>query len=337
MTKPIITIASLMLFEETKFKLDDPISKFLPEFKNVRVFVKEEKTGEIITEDLEREITILDLFTHTSGLSYGFLENDPIDKIYREKLIYENLKNLTLEQVIKIISNIPLRFQPGKHFRYSYGLDVLGRMIEVLSGKSLDEFLNRRIFSPLEMNNTAFYVPEEKMNKFAKIYSYNEASQLQVINTPEITKRFEGNYKFFSGGTGLVSTIKDFFNFTLFLLNKGKFKEKRLLNPETIDLMTRNYLEKNQTIPELALNRFIVENLLNLHEYGQGLGIRVRIKDSKELGIIGEHGWGGAAHTYYWIDPLNEVIGIFMTQVTFPHPILDRGDLIPLAYEGLKR
>jgi CubicO group peptidase (beta-lactamase class C family) len=334
MTKPIITVALMMLHEAGKFDLNNPISKFIPEFKDMKVFIKDED-GKIITEKLERQITILDLFTHTSGLSYGLFEEDPIDKLYNEKFAFEKIKSLSLEKVIKIISTIPLRFQPGKYFRYSYAIDVLGRLIEVLTGNTLDEFLKERIFQPLEMTDTSFYIPEEKINRFIMIYSYLEDSKLQLIKLPSVIERYNETYKFLSGGLGLVSTTKDFFNFALMFLNKGKFKEKRLLCPETIDLITKNYLENDQTITELALNRLIVENFLNLNEYGQGLGIRVRIKDSKDLGIIGEHGWGGAAHTYYWVDPLNEVIGIFMTQVTFPHPSFDRTSLIPLAYEGL--
>ncbi|UCG00623.1 MAG: beta-lactamase family protein [Candidatus Heimdallarchaeota archaeon] len=334
MTKPIITVALMILFEAGKFDLNDSISKFIPEFKEMKVFIKEEK-GKIITERLEREITILDLFTHTSGLSYGLFEDDPIDKLYNKELAFEKVKSLSLAEVIQIISTLPLRFQPGSYFRYSYAMDVLGRLIEILSGNSLYEFLKKRIFQPLEMTDTSFYVPEEKANRFVKIYSYSEDSKLQLINLPDVLERYTENYKFLSGGGGLVSTTKDFFNFALMFLNKGKFKEQRLLCPATIDLITRNYLVANRTITEQALNPLIVENFLNLNEYGQGLGIRVRIKDSKELGVIGEHGWGGAAHTYYWVDPLNEVIGVFMTQVTFPHPAFDRSGLLPLAYEGL--
>ncbi|MFX0117394.1 MAG: serine hydrolase domain-containing protein [Candidatus Hodarchaeota archaeon] len=220
-----------------------PSQHFCLNLRICEFFYEEEETRKIITEHLEREITILDLFTHASGLSYGFFEDDPIDRLYNQKLVFEKLKNLSLQQAIKIISSIPLRFQPGKYFRYSYGLDALGRLIEVLSGGSLDEFLNKAIFQPLEMTDTAFYVPEEKLNRFAKIYSYNEGNKLQLDNTPSIIEKYDRSYRFLSGGAGLVSTIKDFFNFTLMLLNRGKFKEKRLLCPEIIDLMTRNHLK----------------------------------------------------------------------------------------------
>ncbi len=335
MTKPIITIGSMMLFEEGKFKLDDPIDKFLPEFKGMKVFVREEDK-KIITEELEREITIFDLFTHTSGLGYGSFEDDPIDKIYNERISYDNKKSLSLEEVIKIIADIPLRFQPGKYFRYSYSLDVLGRLIEVLSGQSLDVYLKEKIFQPLDMNNTSFYVSANKLNKFAKIYLYNEANPLQLVDTPNVVESFSKNYKYFSGGGGLVSTLHDYFNFTLLFSNKGKFKDKQLLHPETMDLITTNYLKDNKTITQYALTKDLVEGL-GLNAYGQGLGIRVLVKENVTPSASGEHGWGGAAMTYYWVDPLNDVIGLYMSQVfasALNVPVAEK--LKKLAYEGLE-
>jgi len=333
MTKPIITIGLMMLFEEGKFKLDDPINKFLPEFKGMKVFVREEDK-KIITEELEREITVLDLFTHTSGLGYGSFEDDPIDKIYNERISYDNLKSLSLEEVIKIVTDIPLRFQPGKYFRYSYSIDVLGRLIEVLSGQSLDVYLKEKIFQPLDMNNSSFYVPENKLDKFAKVYLYNEGNPLQLVDTPNVVERFSKNYKFLSGGGGLVSTLHDYFNFTLLFSNKGKFKEKRFLQPETMDLITNNYIRDNKTLTDFAITKDLVEGL-RLHAYGQGLGIRVLVKENVTPSASGEHGWGGAAMTYYWVDPLNDVIGLFMSQVFAPAiniQVIDAEKLMKLAY-----
>lgn len=334
MTKPIISIALMILYEKGKFELTDPISRYLPEFNNMRVFVKEEH-GEIITEGLNRDITILDLFSHTSGLSYGLFENDPIDKLYNEKLAFEKTKSLLLENVVKIITSIPLRFQPGNHFRYSYGIDVLGRLIEVLSGDPLDEFLNKNVFIPLEMVDTAFYVPKEKKHKFAKLYEYSKENKLQLVSTASSTESYKKTHMFFSGGGGLVSTLGDYFNFALMLYNKGIFKEKRIISTETLDLITKNHLQNNETIPKLALNPFVVESMLKLEDYGQGLGLSVRIKKSEESGAIGDYGWGGAANTYFWIDPVNELFGIFMTQVTMGSLIVDRKRLRDCSYEGL--
>jgi len=339
MTKPIVTVALMMLFEEGKFRLQDPISKFMPEFQEVEVFVKEEK-GKILTEKSRREITILDLFTHTSGLSYKFIEGDPIDKLYSEKMAFDKIKSLPTDKIINIISSIPLRFHPGTYFRYSWGIDVLGRLIEILSGKKLDEFLNEKIFQPLEMKDTAFYIPEEKLARFAQIYLKTEEKSLQLLNTPGINERYNEKWRFLSGGGGLTSTIKDYFNFALMFLHKGKFKAKQLLKPETIELITENHLKKSKTIHDLALNRFIVD-AIQVKGYGMGLGIRVRIKESILLTPIGEHGWLGLAHTYYWVDPLNEVIGLFMTQVFSSENIfmgtVDFERVVQLAYAGLSQ
>jgi CubicO group peptidase (beta-lactamase class C family) len=336
MTKPIITIGLMKLFEEGKFKLNDPIAKFLPEFKDMRVFVREEDK-EIITEELKRDITILDLFTHSSGLSYGSYEDDPIDKIYNERINHDILKSLSLEEVTKIFADIPLRFQPGKYFRYSYSIDVLGRLIEVFSEKSLDEYLIENVFQPLEMTNTSFYVPEDKLNRFAKIYLYSENNPLQLCEVPSVIERYSNKYKFLSGGGGLVSTLKDYFNFTLLFLNKGKFMDKQQFKPETMNLITKNYIKDNKTLADFALSKQIIDSL-ELHAYGHGLGIRVLIKEGITPTKIDEHGWGGLAYTYYWVDPQNEIIGLFMTQVLDPDAsiIFSGIQLMELAYEGLE-
>ena len=338
MTKPIITVGLMRLFDEGKFKLDDPITKYLPEFKEMKVFVREEDK-EIITEELERDITILDLFTHTSGLSYGFFNDDPVDKIYSERINYDILKSLSLEEVIKIFTDIPLRFQPGKYFRYSYSMDVLGRLIEVLSEKSLDEYLKEKVFQPLEMDNTSFYVPEDKLHKFTKIYLYNEEKPLQLLDTPNLIERFNKSYKYLSGGGGLVSTLKDYFNFTMLFLNKGKFKDKQLLKPETVNLITKSHFKNNKTLVDFALSKQLIEGM-KLHAYGFGLGIRVLVKEGIAPTKIGEHGWGGLAHTYYWVDPQNEIIGLLMTQVFAPDItalVFDGIQLMKYAYESLKK
>ena len=341
MTKPVITVALMQLFEEGKFNLYDSISKYLPEFQSMKVFVKEED-GKIVTERAKSDVTIINLLTHTSGLCYGYFEEDPVDKIYIDKLPFDKRKNFSLDEVVKIISSIPLRFHPNDFVRYCYGIDVLGRLIEVLSEKDLDEDLRERIFLPLEMNDTAFYVPEEKINRFAQIYTSTEEPKfLRLLNTPNFNEPFKKGYKFLSGGGGLVSTIKDFFNFTQIFLNKGNFKGNQFLKSETIDLMVKNYLKDDKTIPELSLNldRLAFKDF-KMDGYGQGFGIRVRISEGSIPTPIGEHGWEGAAHTYYWIDPLNEIIGIFMTQIMSINStakLIDMERIIQLVYLGLSQ
>ena len=332
MTKPIVASALMMLFEEGEFLLEDPISNYIPEFSNVEVFVKEEG-GKLITTKSEREITILDLFTHTSGLSYGFFAEDPVDKLYNERLTYEKIRSLSLEEVISVISTIPLRFHPGEYFNYSYSTDVLGRLIEVLSGQKLDQFLQERIFTPLKMKNTGFFVSDKDNEKFAKPYLYSADSKaIQLFTESRAYERYNKDHKFLSGGGGLVSTLNDFFNFTKMLLNKGKFKEIQILAPETVEIMTRNYLKDNRTIEESQ-----IKELFELNDHGQGLGMRVRIKEGFFTPKTGEHGWVGIAHTFYLVDPLNDIIGIFMTQVytaNLETIIIKIDEFLRLVYEG---
>jgi len=339
MTKPIVAVALMQLFEEGKFNLHDSISKFLPEFQSMKVFVKK-VDGNIVTERLESEVTIINLLIHTSGLCYGSFEEDPVDKLYIDKLVYDKRKDLSLDEVVKIISSLPLRFHPNDFIRYSYGIVVLGRLIEVLSEKDLDEYLRERIFIPLEMNDTAFYVPEEKVNRFTQIYASNkEPKFLQLLNTPNIIEPYKKGYKFLSGGGGLVSTTKDFFNFTLMFLNKGTFKGKQFLKSETIDLMVKNHLKDGKTILELNLDLDrLARKDFKLDGYGIGFGFRVRIREGSIPTPVGEYSMTGAAHTCYWIDPLNEIIGIFMTQVLAAIPTvrtIDMERVIQLVNSGL--
>ena len=285
----------------------------------------------IPTTKSEREITILDLFTHTSGLSYGIFTEDPVDKLYNERL--KKIRSLTLEEVINKISSIPLRFHPGEYFNYSWSIDVLGRLIEVLSGQKLDQFLQERFFKPLEMVDTDFYVSDEDQAKFAKPYLYSADSKaIQLFTESSVYERFTKDCKFLSGGGGLVSTLNDYFNFTKMLLNKGKFKEKKILGPETVELMTRNYLKENRAITESQ-----IKELFELNDHGHGLGMRVRIKKGTFTPKIGEHHGGSVAGTFYWVDPLNDIIGIFMTQVYTANRetiIFKRDEILKLVYQG---
>jgi CubicO group peptidase (beta-lactamase class C family) len=188
------------------------------------------------------------------------------------------------------------------------------------------------------MKDTASYVPEEKLARFSKTYSMTEENGLQLFDTLYVNEWYNKNWGFLSGGHGLTSTIKDYFNFALMFLHKGKFKGKLLLKPETIELIAENHLKDSKTIHDLALDRFVVD-ALKVKGYGMGLGIRVRIKESVMPTPIGEHGWLGIAHTYYWVDPLNEVIGLFMTQVFSPESFfmgtVDFKRVVQLAYAGL--
>jgi CubicO group peptidase (beta-lactamase class C family) len=335
MTKPITAIGLMMLYEDGKFQLNDPIGKYIPEINNMEVFVKEEN-GKIITEKLKRDITILDLFTHTAGLSYGFAIDDPVSKIYNEKLNAEKMLSLNLKDLVELIATIPLRFQPGEQFRYSFAIDILGRLIEILSGKKIDVYFKEKIFLPLEMKDTDFRIPANKISRLSKIYNFTQDEKLLLNDSQAILLRYTNKNKCFMPGGGLVSTLPDYFNFVLMFLNNGKFKDKQLLQQKTIELMTKNHFKDNKTITDLAIDEYWKTHPI-FKSYGYGLGFRVRIKEDETRVAIGEHGWSGLGGTFYWIDPDREVIGLFMTQLLVQglKPAIDYLKLLTLAYEGL--
>jgi CubicO group peptidase (beta-lactamase class C family) len=296
MSKPITSVAVMMLYEEGYFQLDDPVAKFIPEFKDLKVLSSIDKDGIHVVDQI-RPMTIRDLLTHTSGLTYGFF-GTPIDSIYNKV----NLQEGTLKDMIDKLAKIPLLCQPGTAWNYSRSTDVLGYLVEVISGKPFDEFLKERIFIPLKMDDTDFYVPKEKINRCAAVYTPDENKGIKVLVKPD--ESTISRPKFFSGGGGLYSTINDYLIFSQMLLNKGEFNGVRLLGSKTVELMTKNHLS----------NELSPLNVGFLQGVGFGLGFAVRIDPTRILGSAGEFGWAGAYNTFFWIDPEEQIIGILMTQ-----------------------
>lgn len=298
MTKPITSVAIMMLYEEGYFQLTDPLSKFIPDFENVKVFSGVDENG-IKLVNQENPITIQNLLTHTSGLTYGE-KNTPVDSMYNKASLFEG----TLEEMIKKLVKLPLLYQPGTKFNYSVSTDVLGYLVEVISGKPFNEFLEEKIFRPLNMKDTDFYVPENKINRFASLYAREENGGIKIIDKPKTSVKSKPT-KFFGGGGGLVSTASDYMRFAQMLLNKGELDGKRLLGPKTVEFMTRNHIS---------------EELFPIHStmggVGWGLGFAVVLNAPKYglLGSDGEYYWGGANNTFFWIDPKEDIILLLMTQ-----------------------
>ena len=278
MTKPITTVAAMMLWEAGTLQLDEPVSKYIPELKGLRVYVgpKDE------TVPAKREITIRDLMRHTSGFTYGAFGDSPVDRIYREKKILD--RNSTLQEFIAKLATIPLQYQPGTQFHYSVSVDVLGRVVEVVSGKSLDVYFEERIFKPLDMVDTAFYVPASKVGRFATNYGPG----LIVIDNPAKSPYLTPP-KFFSGGGGLVSTARDYTRFCQMLLNGGELRGTRLLKHETVQMMTHNQL------PREALPMAMPVGTRSDNGLGFGLGFAVRMALNPDIPTspVGEYFWGG--------------------------------------------
>lgn len=321
MTKPITSVAIMMLWEQGKIRLTDPITRFLPQFKELMVYV-----GHGYYTDAEREPTIQDLLRHTAGLSYGDFEDPPpIDEHFpKSDIMFTH--EITNEEFVTALAQLPYIYQPGESWHYSAATDVLGYIVELISGQSLADFFQAHIFEPLGMVDTAFLVPSEKMDRFASLYMFTEENPLAPAPPSFITSYVEG--KFFGGGGGLVGTAVDYLQFAQMILNKGELNGVRLLGRKTVEYMTQNHL------PDALLPIEMGEPWPGL---GFGLGFSV-IMDPAQVGVVnsvGSHGWGGWASTNFWIDPQEQLIGILMTQLipSGTYPVSD--DFRTAVYQAL--
>jgi len=317
MTKPITSVALMMLYEQGKFQLNDPISKYIPEFAKTKVFNKMGYEGQELVEQ-ESPMTIWNILTHTAGLTYGFFADNPVEDMYRNSQYAD--PNVTLDETIKEIAQFPLIFQPGTRWNYSVATDVCGYLIQILSGLPFDTYLQERIFAPLGMVDSAFHVPDKKSDRLAVLYAHNPTDgSLQRHQDEGVLQRdFLVPTKSPFGGHGLVSTTEDYLKFTQMLLNEGEIEGTRLLGRKTLEYMTLNHIQA-EMLP-LIIGDWEPVGL------GFGLGFGVVI-DPARTGVInstGNYGWGGAAATNFWVDPQEELVGIFMTQIMMN--VLPHGD-----------
>jgi CubicO group peptidase (beta-lactamase class C family) len=321
MTKPITTVAAMMLWEEGRFGLDDPVSKYLPEFKDLKVYAGG-KDGDLKLVPPRREMTVRDLMRHTSGLTYGFFGDTPVDRLYRKEHVLAPTD--TLQTTVEKLAKIPLLYQPGTRFNYSVSTDVLARLIEVVSKKRLDQFFSERIFDPLDMKDTGFYVPEGKQDRLAAVHGRDRSGKLVVTESP-VKSRFLKKPSLLSGGGGLVSTARDYGRFCRMLLGGGQLKGRRLLRANTIKMMTKNQLpaDANQVMGQTGV--------------GFGLGFSVRFAPAKSNPgtHVGEYGWGGAASTHFWLSPKDDLFVVALQQFMPFHLTLEM-KLKPLIYAALE-
>lgn len=342
MTKPVICTALMTLYEQGRFQLFDPIAKYLPAFKSPRV-LETGPDGKTRLVTAHRDITILDLLTHTSGLTYDFLEEYPVGALYREAGL-NHRADRSLAETVDTLATLPLAFQPGARWHYSLGIDVLARLIEVLSDKPLETFLIENLFLPLNMQDTAFHVPESQRHRLAAMYGIRDFCDPHMTH-PQFRKLWQSESMvrldvsqtypadkpghWARGGIGLFSTPNDFLQFAQMLLHGGTWKGARILGRKTLDLMHRNHLP-------LTHLPFHTSNLSFYHGYGFGFGSRVLldVAQSQMPGSVGEFGWYGAARTYYWVDPQESLIGILMAQYMLG-PEKPEKDLQVLAYQAL--
>ncbi|MBQ0762287.1 serine hydrolase domain-containing protein [Marinobacter psychrophilus] len=311
MTKPITSIAMMQLYEQGRFLLDDPVQKYIPGWKNLQVY----KSGvypNFLTTPATSTMTIRDLFTHMSGLTYGFMNRTNVDAAYRE-LGLDGSRNLTLEALVSQLGELPLEFSPGTAWNYSVSTDVLGYLVQLLADQPLDEYLRDNIFGPLDMPDTGFQVRDDQLDRFAACYQYQPGDQLKLQDDPE-TSHFRHKNKFVSGGGGLVSTIDDYFHFAQTLCQGGEFRGRRIIGRKTLEFMRRNHLPDNQDLPGLAVGAFS-ETPYAGTGFGLGFSVKTDVTKSQANGSAGEYGWGGLASTNFFIDPVEELVMIFMTQL----------------------
>jgi CubicO group peptidase (beta-lactamase class C family) len=332
MTKPITAVAFMMLVEEGKVALDEPVHKYIPEWKDLGVFVAGTAPN-FLSKPPSRPMQIVDLLRHTSGLTYGLQQRGNVDAAYRGQKVADLVPGKTLDDMIQDLARIPLEFSPGEAWNYSVSIDVLGYLIGKISGKPFHQFLKERIFDPLGMVDTDFHVPAEKAHRFAACYSNNPPGKMKLYDDPA-----KSNYlsppTLYSGGGGLCSTASDYLTFCRALLNGGELGGARLLGPKTLKLMASNHLPGGAYLPELSRSMF---SEATLDGVGFGLSFAVTMDPARTLlaGSAGEYYWGGMASTAFWIDPAEELITIFMTQLVPSSSYPIRRELRTMVYAAI--
>lgn len=327
MTNPIVAVAAMQLYEQGKFSLRDPISKYVPELEDVKVLNDEGKLVEP-----KRPITMGHLLTHTAGFSYGFSPNSAIDKQYRAAQLFQ-AKNLTA--FVEKLAQLPLQYHPGEQWHYSVAVDVTGLIVERLSGMPLDQYLENNIFQPLGMTDTFFSVPADKMDRFLPNHNWDrkdeslktigaDAGGGAMISYTDVT--------LFSGGGGLVSTAHDYMRFAEMLRAQGSFKGNQILSPKTIKFMTKDHLPKNTTVSGSGENP--LSQAFRGFGFGLGFGVITDIVETQASGSEGSYMWGGAAGTIFWVDPEEDLVALCMIQLMgSPWPL--REELRILTYQAL--
>jgi CubicO group peptidase (beta-lactamase class C family) len=298
MTKPIVGVAMMMLFEEGKWQLNDPVAKYIPEFADLKVYGTD-ANGNVTMKDQAHPMTMRELMSHTAGFTYGFFSNTPVDKLQRDADLL-NVNN-TLEELIQRVAKLPLNSQPGSVWNYSIAVDVQGYIVQKLSGMPFADFLEKRIFKPLNMVDTAFYVPADKLKRFAELYDYDKDGKFEVLKGG-FNHDYSAKPALYSGGSGLVSTASDYMRFCQMLLNGGQLDGVRLLSPRTVELMRTNVLAPT----------------MSTFTPGAGFGLDFAVY-TDPVAAGGYYGkgtfwWGGVAGTWFWIDPTDDLIVVGMIQ-----------------------
>jgi len=320
MTKPIVSVALMQLYEQGKFQLNDHVYDYIPEFKNLLVH-----QGGRDTKPIQNHMKIVDLMRHTSGLGYGWGPGTYVDSLYQSGDFWavENTESFVAQ-----LAKLPLYFEPGTNWRYGVSTDVLGRLVELISGESLDEYLRQHIFKPIGMDDTFFEVPDDKETRFVSNYTTTKDGDLKLVDHPSMS-RYCKNVTFFSGGGGLVSSISDYLKFSQMLLDGGIYNEQRILGPKTIELMTADHCKSVThhggpvVLPAMG------------HGFGLGFTMTNDLAESAITGSEGAFGWGGAAGTYFRIDPKENLVYVMMIQLMPYNHLQAREKFQTMVYQAI--
>ena len=333
MTKPLTSVAMMMLVEEGLVALDDPVHRYIPQWRDLAVY-EGGFIGSYRTRRTSAPMRIVDLLRHTSGLTYGFQQRTNVDAAYRKLGLGERDGPVTLDGMIDELAKTPLEFSPGTLWNYSVSTDVLGYLVGKIAGESFENFLRTRILGPLRMVDTDFSVPPAKAARLAACYIATPDGRMTLQDDPQVSPYLKAP-AFVSGGGGLVSTVADYLQFCRMLLNGGSLDGVRILSPKTIELMTANHLPGGKELPDLSVSLFSESTYAGV---GFGLGFAVTLNPARALipGSVGDYSWGGLASTSFWIDPREELIVIFMTQLipSATYPI--RRELRTLVYSAFE-
>ena len=329
MSKPITSVALMSLYEEGHFQLNDPVHRFLPEWREQQVYVSGEGDS-VVTKAPDRPMTMRHVLSHSGGLSYGGT-NHPADKAFRREGVMRGGGD-TLKDFVTKLSRVPLHYEPGTRWMYSVSTDVCGALVEAISGKRFDQYLQERIFDPLRMVDTSFHVTPEKRERFAANYQREPDKSLKLIDDPA-TSNYLNEPRFFSGGGGLTGSTADYLRFTEMLRRGGELDGARILGPRTIGLMTKNHLAGGKDLTQMAVGSFS-ETANEGVGFGLGFAMTLSEVDTGALGE-GDYYWGGAASTIFWVDPKEDLCAVFMTQLMPSATFNFRGQLKNIIYSAI--
>lgn len=330
MTKPITSVALMTLYEQGYFQLNDPVSRYLPSWKDHKVYVSGD-ADDMQLKAPDQPVTFRHVLSHTGGLTYG-ATNHPVDKIYRRVGVNRD-RSESLSSFVEKLAQVPLRYEPGTRWMYSLSTDVCGALVEAISRKPFDRYLQQVIFDPLKMPDTSFWVRPEKQSRFAANYQRQPDKSLKLVDDPQGDSQYLKNPLFFSGGGGLTSTTADYFRFCEMLRRGGELDGARILGPRTIELMHKNHLAGGKDLAGMAVGAFS-ETAYEGVGFGLGFASTLGEVEAGTLGA-GDYYWGGAASTIFWVDPNEDLVAIFMTQLMPSATFNFRGQLKNIIYSAI--